>query len=202
MIMMVIMMGCGTKYWVYKGGERPSHVTDVRIIPVWVDSKFSKWEMMKIRGAIKEWNGVFNGQIVLRLDKPYVGLHEAQERGEEINRTGNGWIIMKYNEDDPLIKDYVEIGDKKLAFVPKDSEGHVMVVIGDRIGERDIGPILLHEMGHMLGAKHVNIKGLMYPNEEPMWEVDCIDKVTVMQVAKVQGMEFRSMNYCMVPDLE
>jgi hypothetical protein len=110
-------------------------------------------------------------------------------------------VVVKLPEDSDELDGVVSRGDGVLAFVTR-HEGHVLVVVGDRLGGRDLKTIIMHEVGHLLGAAHVNMKGsLMYPAYG--WnQVSCIDKVTVAQVAGYLELDMKQMNYCMTPGWE
>ena len=190
--------GCAVSTWHYKHGEVPSHIVNAREIPVYIDSKFTNAEIVQLNAAMQEWNGVFNGQIVLTLVRKFHDGREAMLLAREVSNNHNGWMIAKLDSDDERLSEAVEFGDGKLAFVPR-LGGQLMVVLGDRISTHSLKTIALHEMGHMLGADHVFGHNLMHPAYGPL-QTDCIDKVTVNQVAFFNDLEVSSLNYCMTPD--
>lgn len=191
---------CGTGMWQYKHGETPAHISNAKVIPVYVDSRFTNAEIVAINKVMQEWNGVFNGQIVLKLDRKFTDDMDAVVLARKIADTHTGWMIAKLESDDERLENAVEPGDGKLAFAIG-LGGHFMVVLADRVANHDVHTILLHEMGHMLGADHVFGKNLMSPNYGP-GQTDCIDKVTAMQVAFFNDLDPKSLNYCVTPDFK
>jgi hypothetical protein len=188
--------GCSVSTWHYKHGEVPSHIVNAREIPVYVDSKFTNVEIVQLNAALQEWNGVFNGQIVLRLVRKFNDGRDAMMLAREVSNTHNGWMIAKLDSDDERLEEIVSPG--MLAFVPQ-LGGQLMVVLGDRVSTHNLKTIAMHEMGHMLGAEHVFGRNLMHPAYGPL-QTDCIDKVTVNQVAFFNDLEVSSLNYCVTPD--
>lgn len=197
LLVLSCILNCGTSYYSYHRGHIPEHVNHAVVIPIWIDTKFNKEQLSQIKSAVNEWNNVFNGQMLLKLDKQFTGQEEGEKLFTEANKTGLGWVIVNLDENDPVLSDRIESGDGTLAFVTK-MNGHLLVVIGDRIGTRDLKTITMHEMGHLLGANHVNAPSLMTPRygEE---QYNCIDKITVAQVAGYQDLEFANLNYCITP---
>lgn len=201
MLLLVIgLIGCSGSMWRYKQGSAPSHIVNAREIPVYVDSKFTNAEIVQLNAAMQEWNGVFNGQIVLTLVRKFHDGPEAFELARSVSNNHNGWMIAKLDSDDERLSETVEFGDGKLAFVPR-LGGQLMVVLGDRISTHNLKTIAMHEMGHMLGADHTFGKTLMHPAYGPV-QVDCIDKVTVSQVAFYNDLDVNSLNYCVTPDFQ
>jgi hypothetical protein len=201
MLLMLVVLavfgsGCSVSTWHYKHGEVPSHIINAREIPVYVDSKFTNVEIVQLNAAMQEWNGVFNGQIVLTLVRKFNDGAEASALAREVSNNHNGWMIAKLDSDDERLEDTVSPG--MLAFVPR-LGGQLMVVLGDRLSTHSLKTIAMHEMGHMLGAEHVFGHNLMHPAYGPL-QTDCIDKVTVNQVAFYNDLEVSSLNYCVTPD--
>lgn len=201
MILVVGAFGCcGTGMWQYKHGETPEHISNARVIPIYIDSKFTNPEIIAINGALQEWNGVFNGQIVLKLSRKFVDGPDAYMLNKSVNDTHSGWMIAKLDSDDERLDGVVEFGDGKLAFATR-LGGNLMIVLGDRVVNHNMRTILLHEMGHMLGADHVFGKNLMSPNYGP-GQSDCVDKITAMQVAFYNDLNVKSLNYCVTPEFK
>ena len=193
--------GCGAGLWEYKQGETPSHIGTVKLIPVYLDNNFSVEEETALKEAITEWNGVFNGQIVIRVDGTFDGKEGIKPKLLSSYVRSEGWNIIALESTDSAVADEIEPGDGNLAFA--EIRGHYMVVLTDRIGMRNLKVIAMHEMGHLLGAYHVNLHSLMYPHYGLIKDaVQCIDKITVAQVATVQNLNLNTLNYCVTPDFK
>jgi len=63
---MMLGIGCGPGYWAYRDGEVPGHISHAKVIPIWIDDKFTEGEEESLMWAILEWNRVFNGQMELK----------------------------------------------------------------------------------------------------------------------------------------
>jgi hypothetical protein len=199
MAAITMIFGCNSSYYSYKKGEVPVHINHIQIIPIWIDLRFTEVQRKEIILAVKEWNSVFNGQILLKHEGYFNnGIDGAEEKYKIINKTSLGWIIIRVNESDDLVKDV--IGTKDLAFV-SGLGSHLMFVIGDRLGTRSLKDITMHEMGHLLGANHVNFNSLMCPVYGEL-EYNCIDKITVAQVAGFNKLDLKNLNYCITPHFE
>jgi hypothetical protein len=208
-IMLILLsifgIGCGTKMWTYRQGQVPSHIANVRTIPVYLDDNLSMEEEEAVKKSIKAWNGVFNGQIVIKIGGNFDSgnMEETIKLIKEAYNKGEGWYILTLDSRDKILEGDVEPGDGKLAFAVGGARGHMMVILEDRIGSRDITVILEHEEGHLLGAAHTLAPSLMFPSMGMGKDaVDCIDKITVAQVALVQNLDFNSLNYCVTPLFE
>lgn len=206
-LFIVVSAGCsgclGTPYYSYKKGATPDHITNVKIVPIWLDANFSAERKEAIKEAIKEWNSVFNGQIVLRIESEFVGGDEAVKLYRTARRMHQGWIIAQFKSDDESLEGMVEPGDGTLAFVLGIGTGNIMFVIDDHIGFYDVKNIVLHEMGHLLGAFHVNARSLMAPRYGLGKDaVGCVDKITAAQVAGYQNLDIKTLSYCVLPNFE
>lgn len=197
-LLLSVILGCGRNYYTYTIIKPPSHINHPKTIPVYLDVNFTENQRKDIMAAFHEWNYVFNGQIIIKVEDYIYNLDDAEKKYVSVSKTGLGWIILKKNEDDELIKNIIRPGD--LAFVPG-LKSNIMVVIGDRIGTRNLKTIIMHETGHLFGARHINAPSLMMTDYgETMYS--CIDKITVLQVATTQELDFKSLNYCITPFFE
>ena len=203
MLLIVMVIGCGGSggYFTYHR-EKMGKINIVEEIPIWIDTRFNEIEKRAIMEAIGEWNYVFNGQVVLKAEGYFRGTVGADERYEEIAKTGQGWIIMKLGEEDELVqvlKNRGALGGNELAFASREG-GHLLVVLGERIGKRNLKAILLHEFGHLISASHINAPSLMAPDYKAMY--NCIDKITAAQAASGKKLDMRTMGYCRTPNFE
>ncbi len=175
----------------------------VKIIPVYIDQDFTESELTSIRSAIASWNHVLNGYATLQIKSTEFDKENFRPVVRTIITTMEGYLIMKVNQDDDLVSDYVERGDGTLAFVNSlGRESHFMFIIGDRIGNRMLDVIVMHELGHMLGSMHTLAKSLMFPSYNDYRGFVCVDKITAAQVAGYWGYDLNRMNYCATPDFK
>jgi hypothetical protein len=211
LVMGILLTGCGcggsqTMYQ-YRSVDQAPHNSTMKVVPVYVDKNFSGHNKVIIKNVIDEWNNTLNGQLRIEV-KTWILDRSDEERTaalvSKINHTHEGLMILSVSEDDPLLSDFET--DGVLAFVNSlGNQAHVLVVIQDHIGERNLHTILLHEFGHALGAFHVNARSLMNPyygsgNGRPSMQVDCVDAITADQVAGYYGLDFSRMNYCSTPE--
>jgi hypothetical protein len=176
-----------------------------RIYPIYIDGSFPKEQMAVIKSAIKEWNHVLNGNMVIEVMTENLDNEDMDELIRLAGKTKQereGLMILNLAHDDELISGIVEETDGTLAFVNAlGNRANLMVVVKDRIGKKNLHKILLHEFGHAFGANHTNAQSLMYPYYSGV-QMDCVDKITVAQVANYHGFSFTSMNYCAIPNFE
>lgn len=203
LILSCLLISCGGLYS-YHQGTKPAHVSNQKVIDIYLDSSFDLMEREHIKDAMNEWNGVFNGQIKLQLAEKdgglvsFSGKDEASDLLKMMNNTGLGWLIIKLNSSDELLED---VNTNTLAFVTG-ADRHLMVVIADRVTGRNLKTIIMHEMGHLLGAAHINSKGSLMNPTYGFDQVDCIDKMTVSQIAGYWDFPITELNYCITPNFE
>jgi hypothetical protein len=196
-ILMIFLIGCGGGMWKYRMGDSGGHISVVREIPIYVDEDFTGEELQSLMMAVNEWNGVFNGRVKLRIKEQFSGREGFLREAERVTRTGSGWIILRLNTSEEAERVGIEAG--ALA-VSNEIGGHLMMVVGDRIGNRDMRIIFMHEMGHLLGSGHFGKWSLMTEYHEHGY--DCIDKRVVAEVAAHFNLNLKNLNYCVTPEFE
>jgi hypothetical protein len=77
---------------------------------------------------------------------------------------------------------------------PLPGSGGLMIVYIDRIGTRDLGSVVMHELGHVLGVGHGE-KGLMAAHYHPA-DQQCVDKATIAAVAAKRRLAVDQLNWC------
>lgn len=88
----------------------------------------------------------------------------------------------------------MDIGDSKvLAWVDKIG-GNKIFIIEERVKIEDLENIMLHEIGHILGARHVG-KTLMNSKYNKYYYT-CIDQITASQIGAFLGLDVDNLNYC------
>jgi hypothetical protein len=203
---LLVVGGCGNSLYTYRNVAGPeASYQYYREIPVYMDKNFSVAEREALLQSMGEWNWTLNGYMKLVVKDTEFNLDSsaAKKTFKQVKNTGEGYLILKLNHDDPALEDVIEEGDGTLAFVNRlGHNGHIMVVIADRIGSRNLKSIVLHEFGHLLGASHVMARSLMYPSYSGRSSYRCVDKITAAQVANYQQIELSHLNYCSTPDFE
>lgn len=198
-LLVSFVSGCGVGLYEYTDVGVVDHVNNKRVIEVWRTSNFSKSEEEAMKGAIEEWNEVLNGQIEIKAvgEISSIDVDEWEEKYDEIRETRDGWLWIKLNSDHPVVRR--RAGSGVLAFVPG-LGSQLMMIIGDRIGTKNLKTIMMHEMGHMMGASHVNIDYVLMTPMYGFKQSDCIDLLTVRQVAWFYDLDVTGLNYCVVPE--
>lgn len=154
-----------------------------KVIPVWVESGFSKEELIEINNAILEWNIAFNGVKVLSP----VSWNLLRT---ENHLTSKDLLILRVSSTDPEFhNNYIQ---GMLGFANKDNDGKsYLYIISDRVNSDMMFGVILHELGHLFGAGHSET-GLMTPyySED---NVKCIDIETIIQVQTSMGFPDKTM---------
>lgn len=157
---------------------------ETKVMKVYTDLFFTDMERHIIWRAMDRWNLVMNG---------YVRMEDAGGFTMEIEKikeaeAGGAYIVMRLGVMSPLIKN--EPGTMTLGFTDEIG-GKYLYLVPDYIGEENLYGVVLHEFGHLMGARHTK-NGLMRLGYSIGKEV-CIDKETVEQI---EGYDWRRMNYC------
>lgn len=155
-------------------------------ITVWVDKSFGEVDRLAIDDSINTWNYVLNGSRKFRVvswkfNMDISDIDEAQATG--------GLLILKISKLDPRVWP----GD--LAWVDQIGGRKMFVVRESMPKESDLKLVMLHELGHVLGARHKDGDNLMNPTFDSH-KYQCVDAQTVEQVAKAQWIPFEQLNYC------
>jgi hypothetical protein len=179
-------------HFVYIGETSRQEVAE-RIIPIWVDRNFGDSDRIAIADAIDQWNYALNGFIQLKIVSWEMEMNDSELK--EINQK-KGWVLFKITSHN-LMVEKKEHGRKNYfirAFVDT-TGGKYLYVVRDRDRNEEIMGLVMHEIGHLLGAEHQNDGGLM----TEMYEPDnclCIDLGTIQQVARAQRLKIDQLNYC------
>lgn len=161
----------------------------IKIIPIYIDKDFGAGDLLEIDNAIHQWNYALNGYIDLEIVTTKFAMETDIIKSVQ---AGEGWLILKISSDSPLIHE--KTNERTLAFCNAVG-GYVLFVIRDRIGNEDMLGVMLHEIGHLLGASHTSY-GLMYWSYNPD-TYQCIDLPAVTGVSLYRGIPEGRMNFCL-----
>lgn len=166
----------------------------VKIVPIYLDAKWNDDEVVAIEVAINDWNVALNGQMRL----------EIKDEHYTIGTTDPGLMIIKSSEKDKRANE----ADVLIALGWFDrGGGRRIYMVRDRLINRgkevetpwemsDVSGVARHELGHALGARHIEYAyGLMAPRYERE-EYQCIDILAAEAVARAQAILSADMKWC------
>lgn len=171
--------------------QHASPASTGRALDLYVDADFSPYERDHIISAFRQWNYALNGFV--RFDARMLPQDPTPTMLAQIRRSG-GWIVARVDSRHPIAQ-HGE-GTHALAVTTGNRGGYVYV-ISDRIGNRDLTGVVMHEFGHVLGAGHDGY-GLMAPVYSASMG-RCIDHDAVSLVADAQRLPINSLNWCVGP---
>jgi len=150
------LLACLATFFAF-GVSASADPTPTRIVHMHVDSSFTDRERLQIVQAVATWNRTLNGQVRL-----------------EIERDEPSVIVVKRVPGSLP-------GPVPYAAAWTDFVGGNLINVHDDVDSKLFVPVLLHELGHVLGAEHVE-QTLMSPEVEP--EYLCVDPTTGRHVAE------------------
>ncbi len=167
----------------------------LKVIQIHVDKHFGAADKLAIDDAIMQWNYALNGYIKLEVvsydfDMETPTLQKCMVVGS------NCWLIMKVDSSNPMVTEIDKTKKGKTYTLAWANElgGNRMYLIRDRLTNKMVTGVTLHEMGHLLGSEHDDAY-LMRPMYE--WEkTRCVDYEAVMKVAKFQHLPAQCVSYC------
>lgn len=195
LLCVVNLAGCTGQSYHYTQVPHDRHQV-LRVIPVYVDELFSGEDKIVVDNALKEWNYALNGYVVFSVKTYHFDMQPEQIREAFLD---DGLLLMEVKEGNPIIPDD-GFRFRTLGWVDN-IEGHKLWLVRDRIGSRErLRGVLLHELGHILGAVHIeNHPSIM----QPAYSLDnynCLDQWTMQQMARRWHIPFEDLSYCYYGD--
>jgi hypothetical protein len=153
-----------------------------RTLIVYVDRDFGPAERERIALALEQWNHVLNGLVRFRAS--LLPPDPSDQTVAQIRRSG-AWIVAKVDSRHPAARERAALA----------------MTVGGRFATRDLTAVMLHELGHVLGAGHDPHGHLMAPVYDRS-NGHCIDRGAVAMVASAQHLPLNQLNWCVGPGLD
>lgn len=147
------------------------------VLSVRIDAGFDAYERAKILRAVNEWNHVLNGHARFEIVETNARYQVLAVNGGQANSPA-GLRIRS------VLATVVGTSDARKA----------ALVFVDRLGNRDLKALMLHEFGHILGLPHAT-EGVMSP-EYDLVQWRCIGRTSAAALAARRGLPLTQLNWC------
>jgi len=187
---LILCAACGGDFRYQYNAASPINQGAAVHTHVYVDIQFGEADKISIDNAINAWNYVLNGYIELDVVSYKFDMSPA-----EINSilNENGVMILKINSDSKLIPT-PRYPEAFIAGFANDIGGNMIYLVRDKI-DNIVEPVMLHELGHILGSPDLDGQTLMSWNFSAKY-TKCIDKRSMEEVAKYHHLDPMKLNYC------
>jgi hypothetical protein len=161
--------------------SHPGATVRSEIVSLIVTDTFSLYERAKILRAVNEWNVALNG---------FVRFEIMPDGNDATSGAHEHWVITSKQGGQST-----GLPTTLAATYPVAVVGGLMVIYVERIGRRDLGGVVMHELGHVLGLGHSTKGGLMAAHYHATSQ-QCVDRATVEAVAAKRGLPLAQLNWC------
>lgn len=194
-----MLTGCplGPERYHYRQHGDLATITPSTICYIYVDSTFSDVDRKIIEGVVSEWNGVMNGYVKVKIAPVSVDSGDSSQllaAYKKVTREHRGFLLLNLKVSDEINEGYIDGGT--LAYVNAIGNGaNLIVILRERVVGHNLHKILLHEFGHVFGARH-SVRGSLMYSYYGRDQVNCVDRATALQIANYYGFDVDKMNYC------
>jgi hypothetical protein len=207
LLLAVLLGGCSSTPGWYQYHHNPKAPISIHleheVIPIYFDTHFTDEQMTKMGAAIEEWNFALNGTMSLAISEKQFDHKDPEDMAAVMKLETNsmqGIFFVSATSEDDMFEGALPEG--VLAYCDGLGEkATTLVMISDRIGNRDYEGIAKHEIAHLLGSSHNGAASLeysFYGNDQ----VSCIDKITLANVAHYHRLPLENLNWCRIPGFE
>jgi hypothetical protein len=179
-ICLLLLCGCS-----YTCTKHPVHVGSSGSVPVYLSDDLPEYLRDAAIDAVHQWNLVLNGHLLLDVRSEHVSRKQVQDT--------DVIFIDVAKDKEPMI---LEIHDPDIAGLTA-PWGHrrpsALILLVEHKTRGIATELILHELGHALGAHHQEGTLMQARHND---QVVCVDKATWAQVAKVWHWDIESGNWC------